>query len=806
MFCCGKEESFIGKQRKKQPPTKTGSDQARQGPWAWVKARPLCFAALAYVAVLLSGGGEAQNPGQAATYADRAPVEAVGEVYKLEQKSNSFYVYLKDAECVIQGTAVQVERLLLSFDSQRLFRIGNRIQIKGKLRNWREARNPGQYDERAYYTVFRIPFHVAVEEAVVEDSGYYAYRNLLEGLRAKLRQVYELSENSADASVLRGMILGDKATVDSKVKSLYQEGGISHLLVISGLHISIVGMAVYQVCRRFLGFLAAGIASGCILASYCVMTGLGVSTVRALAMFLLFLGAQILGRTYDMPTALGAAALLLLLDNPDYLYYSGFQLSFGAILGILFVNPVIGRLLGSEGEEEEENGSGQKKGIPAIILGKCRRILLSGLAASVSIQIATLPVTAYWFYEINPYSCFLNMLILPLSGILIIFGLLGGIGGLINPAWAGVLLLPCRVILKLYEHLTIVFTELPGSSLVLGKPGFVQIVAYYTLLVLLIFLFYAQAGIWNLADSRQTPRVAIRGFHLFCRIQMNHKYVKACAVAMLFGIMVSVLTFHGYRGLRMTFLDVGQGDGIYLGVNNKIHILADCGSSDVKKVGEYRLLPFLKANKITNLDYIFLSHADGDHLSGILELLEGGYPVGAVCVAEYDNQDEAFLDFTEKVKNLNIKLIFFRKGDVLQAGDLTLRCLHPDSDFVTPSPNAASMVLQAEYGKFRALLTGDVEKEGEEALGNPGLLQPCNVLKVAHHGSKYSTQEPFLQAVQPQIAILSCGKGNSYGHPHRELLERLQDIGSKVYSTMEEGAIQIWTDGERVKMETYLGR
>jgi len=269
--------------------------------------------------------------------------------------------------------------------------------------------------------------------------------------------------------------------------------------------------------------------------------------------------------------------------------------------------------------------------------------------------------------------------------------------------------------------------------------------------------------------------------------------------------------------ISITVLDVGQGDGIFIRGPEGNTYLIDGGSSDIKKVGKYRIEPFLKFQGVGTIDYIFVSHGDGDHISGIEEMIKRmdvGVAIETIVFPERGVWDEDLDRLARLAMEMGVRVVEMKAGQMLREGELEFVCLAPDFDTNMADSNASSMVLALNYGEFNMLFTGDVEGEGEEKLKEylKEELQRSypeihwEVLKVAHHGSRNSSTEGFLELVKPSYSIVSAGRDNSYGHPHKETVERLEGVGSEVLSTQEYGAITIVTDGEKMKVDGYLDR
>ena len=234
--------------------------------------------------------------------------------------------------------------------------------------------------------------------------------------------------------------------------------------------------------------------------------------------------------------------------------------------------------------------------------------------------------------------------------------------------------------------------------------------------------------------------------------------------------------------------------------------LIDGGSTDEQKVGTYRIQPFLLYQGIDTINYAVITHSDTDHISGLLELLEGNkIEIEHLLLPHIKEKDPSYLELEQVAKMHGVTLLYIEAGDVFMDGEVCFTCLHPSPEYPYTTVNDYSTVLSLSYKEFDMLLTGDLEKAGEEEVLE--VIQrfdhPYDVLKVSHHGSKNATTKQWLQSIQPKISLISCGKNNSYGHPHEEVLERLKQVRSDVFITFDSGAITIKTDGKNMKISEY---
>lgn len=716
---------------------------------------------------------------------------------------------------------VSCNRILVYSDSDEAS-IGEILCIDGTVILWKNAVNEGNFDEKSFYEARKLDFGLKD----IHIRGTYGkesrWREGLWQLRLRLKEVYRNAMEPEEAGILTTMTLGDKELLGTEIKRLYQVGGLSHIMAISGLHISVIGMTFYRFLRkRGLGFTGAGLLAGSVMYAYGTMAGMGTSVQRALVMFGMSLGAQILGRGYDTLNALGAAALFLLWGNPYLLWDAGFQFSFAAILGVAWV----GSCVTYAGKESQAAPVQEEKPSAWRMLAK----FADQLSVSGAIQLATLPLVAWYYYELPMYAVVLNLLVLPVMGVLLSLGIVGGFAGLVSMHAADILLFPCEKLLAASSFLCSFFGKLPGAMWITGRPGLWRIVIYYGLLAGATLLAYrrkrkraAQTG--SLTGKIDSGNRKDTGVSEFCGPEKDGKMGlfpgggHRLAVCLL---LFALLGAPARSGFELDILDVGQGDAGFLRTKQGYTIFVDGGSSNVGKVGTYRILPFLKYRGIRGIDYWVVSHTDEDHISGLREVLEEGYEVRHLIFSRGIVQDEKYRELLALAEQKDVEILYLNAGDVLHLGEAKLSALFPlveegaaentvgmgesgvgenSGEKIAVDKNAASLVVWYEEGDFSGIFTGDIGSTEEKKLleileemcasGKIGGME-VDFYKAAHHGSKYSNSEAFLMALKPRIAAVSCAKKNTYGHPGAEAVEHMEEAGSTVFYTMDAGQIKI---------------
>lgn len=677
---------------------------------------------------------------------------------------------------------------------------GSYVRVFGEVSPFLQATNPGEFDAAAYYRRKDCLFALRKTKITAQTKNYGRLEEFLSQLRYESEVLFRKLLGEKNGATASAMVLGRKKGMDSEVKALYQGAGISHLLAISGLHLSLIGAGLFGLLKkvRLPVTLSAGISTW-ILIVYVQLTGMGISTRRALVMFLLFLAAGLLKRTPDLPTSLAVAALLLLVPKPQRILDAGFQLSFSAVLGIAGMIPVL-----QDGWEDAAPSLRVTDGVAgwniarAVIARACR-LIRKNILAGLGITMTMLPFLLIHFYEWSPWSVLLNLAVIPLMGILL--PCLIGLQLVARlTALAHCLELPqhllctaIEAIFSCYEQLCRFTTALPGSILHTGYPTW-QALTVYTI------------GLIALAVSGKKLR----------------PHLRLAAAVCLMGIFLIRLPGE----LNVTMLDVGQGECV--GIETREHhvYLVDAGSTSKKKTGQYQIIPWLKYIGTRSVEGIFITHWDEDHISAVGELLEWSkssrVKIRRIFLPDVALKDEVLETLLQQIEEANVSVEYLSAGEHMTDGALQISCLHPYAKKVPEDRNDASLVLRLSQGDFQMLLTGDLEKSGEDWLveqphpagqeqalpyapsTQPAAQNPlrCTILDAGHHGASNATGEALLDLAQPELVLISCGKNNRYGHPAPETLKRLEERGIRWYSTAEVGAIQVHVGKKKVKIET----
>lgn len=707
-----------------------------------------------------------------------------GKIYKIENTAFGTNIYLKGVEVENGEKSVSVKRIFVNTEKIPNVKIGNIIKVRGKLRQFEKAANKGNFDSRKYY--LSLGFYGKIEAGTIEviNSDYSGIRQGLYELRMEIIERLEklCSDNKGIFSIINNkngiigaIILGDKTDLDSDIKELYSVSGIAHILAISGLHISFIGMAICRLLRRRFRFLFSAAVSIPVVLSFGIMSGFGISTIRAIIMFILKIIGEVLGRKYDAITAISLAGLVLLVQNPFVVCNSGFQMSFGAIIAIVLILPIVEEILNTDNK------------------------IIKVLSANFTISLVMNPILAWNYYELPTFSFLLNIVVVPLMSVVIVSSIAGIFCSCIMFGFGKVVIFPGCGILELYTFLCNIINKSSVASIVVGQPKVTIIIVYYAILLVVLFGLknirtkYTRAEKERNIIKKETGLVLEKKAKKERRIKgQNVKLRLACIVGFL--LLNCLIYYIPNPGFYITFINVGQGDGILIHGDNGTKVMVDGGSTSEKQVAKNCIVPYLKAEGIGTIDYSIITHTDKDHISGILEILENNNSnrirIKNLVMPDINMKDDTYNELIEKAKLKKINVLYIKKGDTLSLGKTKIKCIYPETTTTASDKNDYCTVLSVKNKTSKILLTGDISKEIEEKIKDD-IEENYTVLKVAHHGSNYSSSEKFLKKVNPKYSIISVGKNNSYGHPGNETMERLRKQGGVIYRTDEKGGITI---------------
>lgn len=665
------------------------------------------------------------------------------------------------------------------------------VRVTGTIYAFSIATNPGGFCMRTYYMARNINAYMYVETMQAEDTGtidkkvlfqsvhqgYYRLKESLYQLRAFLKTRFYDALPEDMASLYTGILLGDKSGINQDIKKRYQLGGIAHILAISGLHITLIGGFLYKLLRRLhLPFVPAGILSIILVLLYGIMSGFGLATLRAFYMLVICMAAEWRGRNYDMHTSMAIALSFMLVVQPVRILDAGVRLSYMAIAGVMLANCIMRRL----NKKASFRRFKKRKKIRFAILRAC--------IVSFSMYGMMVGVLADIYYELPLYSGLLNLIVIPLMPVVVVSGFLGVLVSIVSIPVGTWLFYPGVLVLKVYDCLCRMTLGLPCSTLHTGSVSDLQLLLYYGGIFLASCLLRTEV-------QKRIRTFIYKRTGIFLRQRGRFVCGMLCVVAVVFvEVPLQISIRAEMLGECICFLDVGQGDGILLRTGDGCNIVIDGGSSSKKKIGEYTLLPALKSQGMAEVDYWFITHTDDDHMSGLREILAlesyAQIRIRNIVVSKHIVKDAGWDNLCALAEKNDVQICVMDADNQIKGEGFVLTCVHPDMQYAPSDKNAASLALSYHSDKFDLLFTGDMDAEGIRYMQmNHGdmLANRYDCIKIPHHGSKYS-YDAWMYGLADYM-VISCGRGNRYGHPHAEVVEGIQAAGGMVVRTDEWGAI-----------------
>lgn len=644
-------------------------------------------------------------------------------------------------------------------DERPQFFYGDVIEFSGKLKLPQGRRNPNGFDFRAYLLQKGISTTMFSREIeIIGKSRTNPFIAAAFYLRERLIAFYEKYLPLNLSSLMVGVTLGIKDNIPGETIKAIKNSGVAHALAVSGLHTGIIyavlEFAFYRLgISRKLSFVIESI----VIIFYSFLAGLSPSVIRASIMIMVFMLSKVVGRENDSLNSMCFSAVILLLINPLILFSVSFQLSYGAVIGIIvFYNQI------------------------KMMLELLPKYLQESIAVMLSAQLVVGPVLAYHFYNISLAGFIANLLVVPLVSLVLITGLISGLVGLIFEP-LGALFVKCPgLLLDIVEKIVLISSKLPFATIIVPAMPTFSIFLYFLSLAL----------IFDLIPFKKEDYL---------------KNKKVCAIVL---IIVAILpALWPFGTFEVTFIDVGQGDSILIQTEGKKTILIDGGGtpsyfdSDFD-TGEDIILPFLYSKGINEIDIVVFTHFDDDHAKGLLSILKSMRVKNIVYGLPEDC--EAFEEMLEIAHEKQINTIQVGRGDSFIVDSVVFEVLHPVKDAPFSSGNNNSVVLKMSYKGISFLFTGDLEYEGEQSLISSKRDIRAHVLKIGHHGSATSTSEEFLSTVSPIYGVITVGADNNFGHPSPEVIKRLEERGITVFRTDINGAVTFKISRDRVKIYTTI--
>jgi competence protein ComEC len=695
--------------------------------------------------------------------------------------------------------------------------IGDKVSFTGKLRSIRNFKNPGGFDYKKYMAfkeIWGTSYVRGKDLTVIKRNSGKGINKTIADARSRISDLIDNTTGEGDKSaVLKALIIGDRNSISKNLKEAFNRAGAGHVLAISGLHIGIVATVAFFFFKWILSYFkyflwngltvkVAAILSLFPVFIYGLLSGLSPSTQRAVIMVTVFLMTFLFEREHDPINTLAIAAMIILVVHPPSLFSISFQLSFIAVLAIIY------------GLSRIRIKSKNRKQVLFQLWKKVYLFLLTSLFAILG----TLPLLMLYFNQVSFVGLLANFFVVPLIGFIVVplglFSVLLYPVSVYGAAWC--INANSELLAKALD-IVVWFSNLPFASIKTVTPTYFEICCYYVLGWAALNLFgihYENAGekdnVFSGSDQIDN-KVKLKG-------KLNNSRRKkvlavVIVVVIIAGVADTCYWFYNrfwHDDLRITVIDVGQGSSALVEMPEGFNLLIDGGGfsdNSVFDVGANVIAPLLWRKKIKTIDTLILSHPNSDHLNGLLYIAEN-FNVKRVW-ANCDTADTiGYRKFMEIIKKKAIYLPEFKeisRTHIINGAQLKL--LYPAGDYMDNNNrkwsnlNNNSLVIKVKFGSKSFLFPGDIMTKAEkELVAISGDYLKSNVLIAPHHGSRTSSSELFIDSVKPETVIFSSGWRNRYRFPNQSVLKKYKERGCRILRTDSHGAVTISTDGQSLEV------
>lgn len=697
------------------------------------------------------------------------------------------YAYNKDIKKKISTN------LLLKVEKEKNnnLEIGDKIIIKGEFKRANDRTNFKGYSYNEYLKSKAIYGEIESGYSnikVIKKNNINIISIIANKFREKIIKNMKQILPKETCNLTLGILIGYTEEMSEKIKESFKDASLSHMLAVSGSHISYIIVGVSFLIEKIkCEKRTSKILTIIVLLFFMFLTGFTPSVIRACIMGITMMISEIIYKENDFICSICFSALIILIINPFTIYNAGFKLSFGGAIGIVVFQKNIKTII-----------SGRKKKVKryneimvlekkcTIVLKKIKNFLIESLTVTIAAQIAIIPIIALDFNTVSLTFFISNLLASFFMGIITIGGFMLAFLSFISIEIAKVIgkiyNIPLVILIKIVE----LCAKIPGSK--------IYIITIYTITAI---IYYIAILMWNYIydiSSRMNIGVAklIKKIIKKNAIKQKKKTIKKIAIIGLIVLIGMYPIKNKFNQTKIYFVDVGQGDCTVIITQCNKKIIIDGGGNNIENslydVGESVLFPYLLDRKINSLDYVIISHFDSDHYKG-LEYVIKNMQVKTVIIPKQFEESDNYADFIEIAKDRKIKVIEVKAGQrIMLDKEVEMSVLWPIEDYIKENAiNNNSIVFKIYFEKFSALFTGDIEEEAEKQIVskyknveyNGENVLRSDILKVAHHGSKSSSIQEFIELVKPEIALIGVGKNNNFGHPNGDVINRLEGLRYK---------------------------
>lgn len=668
--------------------------------------------------------------------------------------------YILKVESINGDTSYQNTKLLLHVKKQKKekkYVYGNQICFIGTFEEPTGQRNKGGFNDKEYLktkNIYGIITANSKEIQVKKENNSNRIVALANKIATKIEQKANTLLPKKEADIITAILIGKKENLEKEVQDTFKNSSLSHMLAISGMHVSYVIMGVgFLIEKTKIGKKTGNRITIAFLLFFMLLTGQTLSVTRACVMVIYRIVASLHYKKATVLSSITISILILMVCNPYCIFDVGLQLSYGGTIGIVLLYKRFQKIKQKEEKDEQKP------------IKKYLRKMQEIVKISLSANIILVPIVLYHFNTLSLTFFISNVLATPIIGVLVIGGFVSIIFSFVWNPIGKCFVLVLQFFIQLFYQIAIFTSKLPFSKIYLATPKLSNILLYY--LFLFLFLFHPKIKEKLLAKIKKITR-------------------KKIIVILLLVSTLIILDKQIPKNLKIYFIDVGQGDSTLIVTPKGKTILVDGGGSKEESsfdVGESIGMPYLLDRGITKLDYVLISHFDSDHIGGLFYIMKN-MKIGKVIISKQGEDSKNYEKFKTIVKEKKMKVIEVKKGDKLNIEkNIKLEILWPKEEQIQENIlNNNSIVAKLSNPYCSILLTGDIEEIAEKQIvkeyKNSNTLK-ATILKVGHHGSRTSSIQEFLEMVKPNIALIGVGKNNTFGHPNDEVLKRLEKLRCK---------------------------
>ncbi len=702
-------------------------------------------------------------------YKNLKEIEIIGTIIS-NKKEKEYYNSYKIKVYSINNNSKKYKNtnLLINMKKDIELEYGDLIKIKGEYVEPNKSRNYKGFDYKEYLKSEKIYGTITNTKDIniMKKNNCSYFEKISNIVKNNIENNIRKILNTEEAEILIGILLGNTESINDETIQSFRDSSLYHILAVSGAHVAYLITAIAFILNKIKVDTKKGkIITIIILIFFMFLTGFTPSVSRACFMAIIMLVAKIIGRKLDIINSISLSLLIILIINPFSIRNLGLILSYGGTIGIVIFQRQIKEKL------EKIFIKKQSKFV------KAKKQCIEIISVTLSAQIIIAPIIMLEFNTISLTFVLSNLLAGYIMGPITILGFIFSSISFLSINIAKILKFPLEILIKALLILSKFSSKLPFSNITIITPSFSIILAYYILIVIKKYFPILNTKIKNIINKITIKKIILIS-------------------------IISIFTFQIInvipKDLIIHFIDVGQGDSCLVITPCNKKILIDTGGSKLGEsydVGESTLLPYLLDRKIYTLDYLIISHFDADHCNGVVAILNK-LNIKKIVVSEQGEICAEYAKIMQIVNEKNIKVVKVKSGDKIIFDKYTyFEILHPQKQLIQENIlNNNSIVGKLKYINFSMLFTGDIEKIAEDELiklyKNNNKLK-SDILKVPHHGSKTSSTEKFLELIKPKVALIGVGEKNTFGHPNQDVIERIENLGTKVYRTDKRGEISI---------------